>query len=67
MADIRDMKLAAPQKRLQGSLPKIGIRPIIDGRRRACANRWKQQTMNMAKAAAKLLYREPAPSQWTGG
>ena len=27
-------KISEPQKRLNGTLPKIGIRPVIDGRRK---------------------------------
>ena len=30
-----EFKLNQPEKRLHGRLPKVGIRPIIDGRRRA--------------------------------
>ena len=36
-------------------LPKIGIRPCIDGRRNGVREGLEQQTMNMAKAAAKLI------------
>ena len=35
--------------------PKIGIRPIIDGRRRGVRESLEDQTMAMAKAAAKLI------------
>mgnify|MGYP000412728323 CR=1 FL=1 len=43
--------------RLIGSYPVIGIRPTIDGRRGALKVRegLEDQTMNMAKAAAKLF------------
>ncbi|MCM0650085.1 L-fucose isomerase [Clostridium swellfunianum] len=41
--------------RLNGSLPKIGIRPIIDGRRNGVRESLEEQTMNMAKALEKLL------------
>jgi L-fucose isomerase len=44
-----------PPKRLRSSLPKIGIRPVIDGRRRGVRESLEDQTMNMAKAAATLL------------
>jgi len=37
-----------------GSLPKIGIRPTIDGRK-GVRESLEQQTMNMAKATAKLI------------
>ncbi len=41
--------------RLIGSLPKVGIRPVIDGRERGVRESLEEQTMNMAKAAAKLI------------
>lgn len=41
--------------RLNGSLPKIGIRPIIDGRRKGVRESLEEQTMNMAKAVEKLM------------
>ncbi len=41
--------------RLKGSLPKIGIRPVIDGRRRGVRESLEDQTMLMAKNAAKFL------------
>jgi L-fucose isomerase len=44
-----------PANRLSGSMPKIGIRPTIDGRRKGVRESLETQTMNMAKAAAKLL------------
>ena len=45
------------ESRLIGSYPVIGIRPVIDGRRGALKVResLEDQTMNMAKAAAKLF------------
>ena len=45
------------KSRLIGSYPVIGIRPTIDGRRGALKVResLEDQTMNMAKAAAKLF------------
>ena len=45
------------ERRLVGSYPVIGIRPTIDGRRGALDVRGslEEQTMNMAKSAAKLL------------
>ena len=45
------------QNRYIGSYPKIGIRPIIDGRRGPLKVResLEDQTMNMAKSAAKLF------------
>jgi len=41
--------------RLNGSLPKIGIRPIIDGRRQGVRESLEEQTMNLAKALEKLI------------
>lgn len=41
-------------RRFQGSMPKIGIRPIIDGRRRVIRESLEEQTMRMAKAVAEL-------------
>ena len=35
--------------------PIIGIRPIIDGRRRGIRESLEDQTMNMAKAAKELI------------
>ncbi|PIF02377.1 MAG: L-fucose isomerase [Draconibacterium sp.] len=41
--------------RLIGRLPKVGIRPVIDGRERGVRESLESQTMNMAKAAAQLI------------
>jgi L-fucose isomerase len=41
--------------RLIGRLPKIGIRPVIDGRERGVRESLEVQCMDMAKAAAKLI------------
>ena len=41
--------------RLNGRLPKIGIRPIIDGRRRGVRESLEEKTMNMAKSLAEFL------------
>ncbi|WP_420831140.1 L-fucose isomerase [Paenibacillus artemisiicola] len=41
--------------RLQGSLPKIGIRPIIDGRRGGIRESLEDVTMEMARSAAAFL------------
>ncbi|HLP15865.1 MAG TPA: L-fucose isomerase [Bacteroidota bacterium] len=45
-------------KRLRGSLPKIGIRPVIDGRRKGVRESLEDQTMRMAQSAAALLSAE---------
>jgi L-fucose isomerase len=41
--------------RLIGRLPKVGIRPVIDGRERGVRESLEAQTMNMARAAARLI------------
>ncbi|MEK0316821.1 L-fucose isomerase [Cohnella sp. 56] len=41
--------------RLQGSLPKIGIRPIVDGRRGGIRESLEDVTMDMAKRVAEFL------------
>lgn len=41
--------------RLIGRLPKVGIRPVIDGRERGVRESLEAQTMGMAQAAAKLI------------
>ena len=43
------------QNRLCGTLPKVGIRPIIDGRRRGIRESLENQTMDMARTAASLI------------
>ncbi len=42
----------------QGSMPKIGIRPIIDGRRRGIRESLEDQTMRMAKTVAEFYSRK---------
>jgi len=41
--------------RLIGSMPKIGIRPTIDGRQQGVRESLERATMNMAKSVVKLL------------
>ena len=41
--------------RLVGRLPKVGIRPVIDGREAGVRESLEDQCMEMAKAAAKLI------------
>ena len=55
MADISSMKQNAPTARLRGGLPKIGIRPTIDGRLGGVRESLEDQTMRMAQNARKLL------------
>ncbi|MGZ5471023.1 MAG: L-fucose isomerase [Nitrososphaeraceae archaeon] len=46
---------ADKSNRLKGRLPKIGIRPTIDGRRKGVRESLEDQTMKMAKSAADFL------------
>jgi len=50
-----DMKVNPPGNRLIGDMPKIGIRPTIDGRRQGVRESLEEQTMNMAQTAARFL------------
>ncbi|MFZ3110690.1 MAG: L-fucose isomerase, partial [Rectinemataceae bacterium] len=50
-----DFEVHAPTMRLKGSLPKVGIRPVIDGRRRGVRESLEDVTMGMAAAASKLI------------
>lgn len=44
--------------RFRSRMPKIGIRPAIDGRRKGVRESLEDQTMNMAKSVARLIERE---------
>ncbi|MBP8989622.1 MAG: L-fucose isomerase [Clostridia bacterium] len=48
-------KMNEPTNRLIGRMPRIGIRPCIDGRRLGVRESLEEQTMGMAKAAAALI------------
>jgi L-fucose isomerase len=41
--------------RMHGRMQKIGIRPVIDGRRKGVRESLEEQTVNMAKSAANLI------------
>jgi len=43
------------KKRLRGAIPKIGIRPTIDGREKGVRESLEDQTMGMAKSLAEFL------------
>lgn len=49
------IKSNPPRNRLVGEMPKIGIRPTIDGRRKGVRESLEDQTMNMAKNVAIFL------------
>ncbi len=55
MAQVQGMKVTSPVHRLQGSLPRVGIRPAIDGRRKGVRESLEAQTMSMARSVAALL------------
>jgi L-fucose isomerase len=55
MSNEKLLNTVQPVNRLNRKLPKIGIRPAIDGRRRGVRESLEEQTMNLAKAAAKLI------------
>lgn len=55
MVNNKDLKVNPPVKRLRGALPKIGIRPVIDGRRKGVREFLESQTMKMAESAARFL------------
>ena len=49
------LSINEPVNRLVGRLPKIGIRPVIDGRENGVRESLEDQTMAMAKNAAEFL------------
>lgn len=49
------LKVNRPVNRLVGDMPKVGIRPTIDGRLGGVRESLEQTTMNMAKNVAKLI------------
>ena len=55
MADVSVMKVQSPVNRLRGGVPKIGIRPTIDGRLGGVREALEETTLGMARAAAKLI------------
>lgn len=55
MAQVQGMKVSPPQNRLQTPLPKIGIRPTIDGRYGGVRESLEDQVMGMAQRVAQLL------------
>ncbi|MGD2143837.1 MAG: L-fucose isomerase [Anaerolineae bacterium] len=55
MAHVEGIKMNPPRNRLIGDMPKIGIRPAIDGRRKGVRESLEDQTMALAKAVATFL------------
>ncbi len=55
MADVASLKTLPPTNRLRGDLPKLGIRPTIDGRYGGVRESLEDVTMGMAKSVADLI------------
>jgi L-fucose isomerase len=55
MANVKDIKVVSPTNRLIGDMPRIGIRPTIDGRRQGVRESLEDQTMTMARSVAEFL------------
>lgn len=49
------LKVNRPVNRLVGAMPKVGIRPTIDGRLQGVRESLEKTTMNMAKNVAKFI------------
>ena len=58
MADTSGMTIEQPRNRLSGDMPKVGIRPTIDGRLGGVRESLEEQTMSMAKNVAQLIESE---------
>ncbi len=54
-AALSSLRSNRPVNRLVGDMPKVGIRPTIDGRLGGVRESLETQTMDQAKAAAKLI------------
>lgn len=50
-----DLKILPPTNRLVGPMPKIGIRPTIDGRLNGVRESLEETTMNLARSVAEFL------------
>ena len=50
-----NLKVNPPANRLIGAMPKIGIRPAIDGRQKGVRESLETMTMGMAERVAKLI------------
>jgi len=55
MAISSDFKVNPPRQRLIGQMPKVGIRPTIDGRRKGVRESLEGQTMAQARSVAELI------------
>ncbi|MEX0771832.1 MAG: L-fucose isomerase [Balneolales bacterium] len=53
--DINEKPAIDFRERLIGTIPKMGIRPVIDGRRQGVRESLEERTMKMAETAAKFI------------
>jgi len=52
---LNSIKLTSPRNRLIGDMPKVGIRPTIDGRRQGVRESLETTTMGMARSIARVI------------
>ncbi len=57
MASVQNLTTESPRNRFAGVMPKVGIRPTIDGRMKGVRESLEDTTMGLAKAAAELITR----------
>src|SRR3569832_748452 len=55
MANLSSLRMNQPVNRLRGSLPKVGIRPAIDGRYGGVRESLEPETMGMAENVSRLI------------
>ncbi|MCL4297380.1 MAG: L-fucose isomerase [Anaerolineae bacterium] len=55
MANLTNLTMTPPTNRLVGDVPKVGIRPAIDGRLGGVRESLEEQTMAMARGVARLI------------
>jgi L-fucose isomerase len=55
---LSELKPTRSENRLIGAMPKVGIRPTIDGRLQGVRESLERTTMNMARSAARLIETE---------
>lgn len=55
MKDNKSIQTNQPRNRLLGDMPKVGIRPTIDGRRKGVRESLESHTMGLATAVAELI------------
>lgn len=55
MANMGSVKMNPARNRLIGAMPKVGIRPTMDGRRKGVRESLEDQTMALARSVAVFL------------